>query len=351
MSVARIVIEIEVAETRAVALDAAGVALALFHEIDCEPRRARWGETTGARVTACAPGEGGAFLVLESGEEAFLPARSGLPDEGQRLPVRIAAEARAGKLARVAAIDPGAMRAPAGNLPLAHWVAALPGGPDAAMDETPDAGAEIDAAFDEALGPAVPLPGGGRLQVSPTPALTALDVDTAGRRTRGRAAERARGIGVAAAGEAARQLTLRGLGGLAVLDCPGQLSREDGAALKAAFLAAHRLGSTAPAQVLRPSPFGLMEIALEWRVRPLAEPLLAPDGRPSPLAVMLEGLRRLAREAAARRGARLVLTLPEAAFALYKPVAGPYLKAFADRFGHRLQVGGGPVQRPEIDAR
>jgi Ribonuclease G/E len=65
----------------------------------------------------------------------------------------------------------------------------------------------------------VALPGGGRLFIDETQALTAIDVDTGGLGASSPARLREK-IAVAAAGEAVRQISLRNIGGHIVIDFP-----------------------------------------------------------------------------------------------------------------------------------
>ncbi len=69
----------------------------------------------------------------------------------------------------------------------------------------------VQEAFEALLSPQVALPGGGRLWIEPTHALVAIDVD------RGSAASPG-AVNLEAAGEIARQLRLRELAGLIVID-------------------------------------------------------------------------------------------------------------------------------------
>lgn len=105
----------------------------------------------------------------------------------------------------------------AGNLPImAERLRAHPVGQGPLID------AELEAEIAAACEPVVPLPGGGRLTLSITPALVALDVDLAG------AADPA-AVNLAALDAAARQIRLRGLGGQILIDfirVGGRLERE-----------------------------------------------------------------------------------------------------------------------------
>jgi len=76
---------------------------------------------------------------------------------------------------------------------------------------------DIEEQIDEALSPAVDLPGGGSLIISQTPALTAIDVNTGGADGGGKE-KTALAVNRAAAGEAARQIRLRNISGLIVVD-------------------------------------------------------------------------------------------------------------------------------------
>ena len=82
------------------------------------------------------------------------------------------------------------------------------------------ADAELEAAFE----PIAPIPGGGRLVIDETQALTAIDVDTGGLTASSPTRLREK-IAIAAAFEAARQVSLRKLGGHVVIDFPSLESK------------------------------------------------------------------------------------------------------------------------------
>lgn len=344
MQIDRLVKEELSCETRAAAL-AGGRAVALWSDSPLRPQAARLGARLDARITKVAPDQGGVFLELDSGEPAFLrgdpPGGAG---EGSRIEVDVLAEARRGKLARVA---PAQGPASAGD-PFQRWLDRLPLGKRPDIETGPEAAATIDAAFEEALDPTVTLPGGGRLTLARTPALTAIDIDTAGRVARGKAGPAA--INREAAGEAAIQLALRSLGGLAVLDCIAPVGRTAGPKLKTHFLTLFRSLSRRRAAALAPSPFGLMEIQLAWGERPVDEAHIGTNGKRLPLAILLDGLRRLEREAMARPAARLVLVLPEAAYIEAAGRHGDIETALAAKYGSRLSLRAGTGETVEIEA-
>lgn len=335
-----------IGETRAIAVDAHGRAAALYHDrwADHETRL-RWGEVHSGVIRKLSRHDGGAFIVLEGGQEGFFAQRelAGLV-EGQRAYWRIKAEARDSKLATLSLLEANQVDQEkigirlTGKEGFAHWLDQFPGRGQLRVESSKAANEQIDAAFDAALAPIAPLPGGGRLQISPTPALVAVDVDTLGRRDKGRATARARNVGCLAAEELARQAVLRKLGGPIVLDCIGPLARRDGPALKESFLKAFASLSSRRANCLPPSPFGLMEMVLEWRWQPLREAYFMPDGQARPLAALLDGFRQVEREAQARPADRLSLNLPLRAYKAFLAHRKIYEKALIDRLGGRIEV-------------
>jgi ribonuclease E/ribonuclease G len=168
--------------------------------------------------------------------------------------------------------------------------------------------ADIDEALAEALAAAVPLPGGGRLIVEPTAALTAIDVDSGA----GRPADANR----AAIDAVARQLRLRAIGGQVAVDFvsgggKGALFKLVGG-LKRAVAA-----DPVPTHVFGVTPLGLVELTRERRSPSLADLLTERETRPTAAAAATMALRRAVAEAAHRPGRALALTVaPEVAAAL-----------------------------------
>jgi Rne/Rng family ribonuclease len=115
--------------------------------------------------------------------------------------------------------------------------------------------------LDEALGREVALPGGGSLIIEPTAALTAIDVNGAGMPLE---------VDLAAAREVARQLRLRRIGGIVVIDFVDLESRRDRARLDAALRAA-LADDPAAVQLYRMSPLGLVELSRQRQGPSLAE--------------------------------------------------------------------------------
>lgn len=320
-----------VAETRAAAF-AGDVPVALFAHSWLEPTRARLGDIASARIRAHDAREGGLFLELDSGEAAFM--RGTMPpglSDGSAVRVRVLSERREDKLARVAVTNDAAPSAD----PIEAWRERLPLSESLTWEACD---ADIDAAFDSAHTDIAPLPGGGHLHIARTPALTAIDVDTAGRKDR----LGSKAINLDAAREAARQLALRNLGGLVVLDCIAPLPRALGADIKTAFLDRFRSISRRKAEALAPSPFGLLEARLAWGERPIAELY------DSAIGTLLSGLRQLEREAKARPADTLVLALPREAYRELGERKPALLTALSERYGARLRIEPGERNTPEV---
>jgi ribonuclease G len=292
------------------------------------------GDLHRARVTAVSKPMSGAFLLLADGQTAFLPD-SEAPDrkavqEGAILPIRITRAGQGGKGPRATARVTEAERAAAAA---GSGVALIRRGPDAALrlalrepaaevaTDNPAEAARLkgalgyrvrllrEPAFDDALeaefdllaGQEVPLPGGGRLTIHPTPALTAIDVDAGAHAGGGDAASQLR-LNHAALEEAARQIRLRELAGAILLDVAGmQAKRRE--ALSAPLAAALEADPLKP-RLLGLTRLGLFEIQRPRIQPPLHEVLGAP---PSALTHGLISLRRAAREAASAPGRALAL--------------------------------------------
>ncbi len=346
MPVDRLLREQTLGETRWAALDGDGMPVALFVERAHEAvRRPSFGERLTGRVRKLDAATGGAFIDLGAKGDGFLRLKAGETyAEGAAIDVDVVAEGRRNKVPRLRLAGPDAAGLNAADL----WRASLSGGAAARVEDRPAGDAEVHAAFEDALAAAVPLRGGGRLRIEPTEALTAADIDTAGRAARGGRAAAALAINVEAAGMLARQIHLRGLGGLVVLDCVAPIEKAAGEQVRAAFLAAFRDISARQVKALVPSVFGLMEISADWQLTPLRDRLLGADGEPTPETTALGGLRALEAAARTNRMGRLRLTLPAPAFAW---LAGSGLNAegeLAKTYGARLAIAAGASAKPEV---
>lgn len=122
----------------------------------------------------------------------------------------------------------------------------------------------LDEALEEALGPEVPLPGGGRLLIEPTAACVAIDVDGGGRAPLE--------TDLAAAAEIARQVRLRNLGGTIVVDFIDLPHKHERHRLEEAVKRAFRFDPV-PVEVHPMSPLGIVQVSRARRGEPLADRL------------------------------------------------------------------------------
>lgn len=179
----------------------------------------------------------------------------------------------------------------------------------------------VEAEIDAILSPTVQLPSGGYLVINQTEALVSIDVNS-GRAIRERNIEEtALKTNLEAADEAARQIRLRDLAGLIVIDFIDMVSNRNNAAVEKRMRDALKT-DRARVQVGRISMFGLLEMSRQ-RLRPsLTEisTLLCPScggtGRiRSPETIALHVLRSLQDEGVKKPG-KLQVRLP-AAVAMY----------------------------------
>ena len=327
MPAARILQEVCAAETREVALDEAGRPIAVRFSRLTEDRPVRIGEVMTGRLRTISLSQGGGFVELDGrAGEAFLRLQEGHGlTEGQSLEVRVVAEPReSSKLARVALADKTA-----GFRYLDPW--------GTAKVERVEPGDETVAmAFDMVASNTVNLPGGGNITLERTRALVAVDVDTSGRSDTGRAASRALKVNLDAAADLARQIRLRNLGGLIVMDCVSPLNREAGKQVRDRFNAVFRNISDQRVRVLLPSELGLLQASVEWAETPVAERLLDPSGQKTARTICFDGFRRLEQEAIAKRMDKLCLDLPENALEWLNRDGASLTQALAEKYGDRF---------------
>jgi Ribonuclease G/E len=319
-----------------------------------------------ARVSALA----GAFVAIE-GAEGFLPdteGGAGLTD-GAILGVCVIRAAQGGKGPRLsAAIHPDEAAQVGAGRP-----ALLRRGPGPLLDlaaQYPDASVLTDsaalvaqlrpalagrieyaapplwdepiaAAVEELAGPEAALPGGGRLSVHPTPALTAIDLDIGTGAGAGTGKARAHeALNEAAIPVLARQIRLRNLSGPILVDWAG-LSPRRRAALGPALSTALAL------DLLRPRLLGFTQLGLAEIVRPRIRPPLH-EMLAGPHAAGLAALRALVAEP---MRAGMLSAAPTVAAALQADRAA--LEDFAHLTGRKLALRTDPSltgNRWRIDA-
>ena len=334
--ISRILTEDGVGAFRAVALDENDLPLALFLDRWVERgKRVHWGDVYTGHIAKLAPQQGGGFARLDNGHEIFIRNNS-LQNiaEGAAVNVLIESEARRDKLARGKVVKKSATARDA----FQRWMEGLPGSEGAKVGAVKPGDHIVKATFANALSSIVVLPGGGRVRFVETPALVAVDIDTVGRKDKGRAFDRALKINKCAAQEAARQLSLRGLGGAIVLDCISPIAKTAGTHIKQEFLSSFRAICSRRAEALAPSPFGLMEAALAWRERPLAHAVLDENGTPTNQSRLLTAVRSLERELVVNRAGSFRLELPRAVGKFQEKEIASYLQELSNRYGARMSI-------------
>jgi Ribonuclease G/E len=302
---------------------------------DEDDRRLQVGARLAAVVASVEPQIGAAFLDLGEGAQALLSFRpEARPARGAVMEVEVRSEPRRSKLAVVRALGPaeGSPRLLSPPPGLAETLRALAKGAEPVAGR--DAREAADAAEAEVLAVVHPIPGGGRLAIEPTRALTAVDVDL-GERQGSDSKRAARAANLAAIALCARLLRLKSLGGLVVIDLAGR--GHDAAALLAAARAAFAPDN--PGVAISPvGRFGTLELSLPRRTQPLGEILCREDGRPTARTLAARLLRAIEREAAADPGGRL------------RAVCAPEVAAEAQKFAPGLVARIGARFTLEADA-
>jgi ribonuclease E len=175
---------------------------------------------------------------------------------------------------------------------------------------------QVEAQLDAMLNPIVQLRSGGYIVINQTEALVAIDVNS-GRSTRERSIEdTALRTNMEAAEEVARQLRMRDLAGLIVIDFIDMESRKNNASVERRMKDSLK-NDRARIQVGAISHFGLMEMSRQ-RLRPsVAEASLVPCSHcggmghvRSPESAALHILRAIEDEGAKFRAAEILVTLP-----------------------------------------
>ena len=162
-----------------------------------------------------------------------------------------------------------------------------------------------------ALDPIVPLPSGGHVVIETTEALTAVDINSGSYTDATGLEETSVRTNLEAAAEICRQLKLRGIGGIIVIDFIHMNSPENIARVLE-MLHAGLANDRTPTQISGMSEFGLVEMTRKRTREPLAR-LMSEDcgvcggiGRNrSAVAIGNEILRHIERESAARSGRQI----------------------------------------------
>jgi Ribonuclease G/E len=355
-------IDAAVGETREVLVrEGRPIAIRIARASD-EGRRARWGEVYCARVREVDQRRRGAFLDLGLSEDhGFLP----LGEDGR---VRVGGKGRVAVREGEGVIAHVVREAARGKNPVVELEAVGHNGEppyrvarhevddELVLARPADAAlrAKVDAAIEDALARVAPIPGGGMLTIEPTAALVAIDVDAGGRQGSGDPERFALDLNIAAAHEAARQVSLRGLGGLIVVDFVSMRAKSHQKELENAARAAFQQ-STWSVQLGGLSRFGVFDFTRAQLRRPLHEIMRDDDGRLSAETVALTALRAIEREARAQTGRQIACTVASEVKAWLDGSDVEWRSDLSGRIGMRWTLDAAPAgafwPRDKIDAR
>lgn len=203
---------------------------------------------------------------------------------------------------------------------------------------------QIESQLDAIHNSSVQLKSGGYIVLNPTEALVSIDVNS-GRATRERHIEEtALKTNVEAADEIARQLRLRDLAGLIVIDFIDMEEKKNVIAVERRLKEAMR-SDRARIQIGRISPFGLLELSRQ-RLRPS---LVEASTQPCPTcggsgyvrsteSAALYVLRAIEEEALRRRSAGMTVSVPSAVALYILNQKRDRLREVEVRYGHRVLV-------------
>lgn len=184
--------------------------------------------------------------------------------------------------------------------------------------------AEVEDQIEAAVARTVALPRGARLTIEATEAMTVIDVDMGGAGERRRTDDAILAVNMAAAAEVARQIRLRNMGGLVVVDF---ISMRGKGHRRKLVEAQRRLlrDSLVPVDVLGMTPAGLVEITRRRDGPSLGEVLVASELRPvrfSRESVACAALRAVLRTRGA--GSLALRAGPEVVAVLRGPLRGAF---------------------------
>jgi ribonuclease E len=310
---ATLCIDDAVGEHRRALLDPFGKAFRLeIERWSDRGSRAKLDEVWWGRVTARIPG-GGWFVDLGLQRHGVIePSKAQAITEGAMLPLRVKSEAWGdkGPVLSLADMPASALRpdSPSRHAPPAEDTFLRGVEVIATLKEQP-ARLQLDAAVEEAGQRIVHLAGGGDLAIDTVRALTAIDVD-AGERAGGSDADAFRlSLNQAAADEAARQISLRSIGGLVAIDFVGMQQRRHQKDVVNAFRTALSGWLGRSSRVLEMSDLGVCEAAVARRARPVSDAFrISPEERE-----VLDALREIESTGWSARGSRIRASISSAA--------------------------------------
>ena len=202
----------------------------------------------------------------------------------------------------------------------------------------------VDEQIEEALSPTVGLAGGGAVTFQETRAVIAIDIDSARAPSRGGREAMALAVNSEAVAEIARQMRLRGLAGLIVID-PLRLRSAENRKNLPTRLRAEVASDPAKVEVAGYTKLGLIEMTRRRGARSLERGLsvgcaaCAGQGRVrAPRLVAFEALRHLRREALATPGPAFVLHAPRAVIETLRGDGASALRRAEQKMGSRVTL-------------
>jgi len=208
---------------------------------------------------------------------------------------------------------------------------------------------KVEAYLADMFNPTVQLKSGGYIVIGVTEALVAIDVNSGRATKEGSIEETATKTNLEAAEEVARQLRLRDLAGLIVIDFIDMDDRRNNAAVEKKIKEKLKT-DRARIQVGRISAFGLMEMSRQ-RLRP---GMIEATTQPCPHchgtgivrsddSLALSILRQLEEEGTRRRAREVLLTAPVGIVNFIMNAKRDYLAAIESRYGLSIRVEADPA--------
>jgi len=328
-----------VGETRRALLDPLGRPFRLDIERWSERgRRAKLDDIWWGRARKRTTG-GGWFVDLGLDADGVIDVTKSAVTEGALIPVRVKSEAWSDKGPALSRADmsPATPRPDGPSLHKAAGDTFAAGVTVVATLTAEAARREIDAAIEEAGQVVCAVAGGGDIAVQRTRALTAIDVDAGNRLAKGSAEDFGLALNLEAADEAARQIALRGIGGLVVADFLNMASSKSQRLTALAFREALALWLGRASDVRELSGLGLCEAAIARRARPVSDALATTkaDEREG-----LDALRMIESAGWAARGARIRAKVSREAATWLEADSLGWKEALAGRIGQRWTIDG-----------
>lgn len=214
----------------------------------------------------------------------------------------------------------------------------------------------VELELDRLLEPRASLPSGGWITIEHTEALTAIDVNSGSLTATTGLEETSLRTNLEAAAEIGRQIRLRGIGGLVVIDFIHMADPANAAAV-VEILEKSLSRDRTPTQILPMSEFGLVELTRKRTREPIAKlltepcPDCPPRGRVKTVpAVANDLLRRIEREARARPGEALTAYAAPDVVAWLEANAETVIANLIGRVGDRVRLAARPAfARETID--